>query len=114
MASLFNIKRFWQRCKTQKSIVQLARIFQNNFCAIVIIFYLAFDFYNLPRELADVANLLQIMLEHHHRESTKPLIFTEIQIAESLLASLNANHFAGDALSFIQMISCLVEGNACG
>jgi len=88
--------------------------FQNNLRAIIVIFYLASDLHNFARQLAHIPNLLQIMLEHHHGECTKPVIFTKIEIVHATFARLHAYHFAGDALCFIKMITRLIKWNAGG
>jgi hypothetical protein len=54
------------------------------------------------------------VLEHHYAEGAKPVILAEIKIVHPTLASLNANHFSGDALGFVQMIAGLIKWNAGG
>jgi hypothetical protein len=52
------------------------------------------------------------MRKHHDREGAEPVIFAKVEVVNSLLAFLNANYFSGDALGFIEVIACLIKGNA--
>jgi len=54
----------------------------------------------------------QIVRKDNHGERTQPIVLAKVQILRALIAFLNTNYFSRDALSFVKLITCLIERNA--
>src|SRR6185437_7319197 len=53
------------------------------------------------------------MRENDNGKGAEPIVFAEVQVV-SFAAGLHADHFAGDAVSFANVLGGLVEGDAVG
>ena len=92
----------------------LADAAQNDFGAAIVGFDGSADFDGASRELADVADVLQIISEDKDRKRAGHLVFTKIQKVHSFRADFDSYDFSCDAFRLADMLAGFVNGDAVG
>lgn len=112
MAALFHVEALRQRRQHGELARKLLTAFQNDFGAVVMFLYFSTDLNDLPRKLAYITDVLQIVGENDHSKAAESIIVAEVEIVSSLAPGFNSHYFPGNALGLPDVLVGLVEGNA--
>src|SRR5581483_934074 len=114
MAALFRVKALRQWRNDSRLASQLFPALQDDFGASLVLLDLASNLNQPSGKLAYVADIFQIVREHHHRERTQPVVFAEIEIAHAAVSCADTDHPPGHALPLTNVFWGLIEWDAFG